>query len=436
MIRRVMPSFRLLVDRLGASRALPFLLYFLVAAGSVLRVWEAFLHNPLDQLFSDPARHWEYAHQTLSWSPWAVIDPPLFQMWVSLVQKWSFGVPLLVAVYTGLLSVATPWLWYGFLRQYLRLRMLALVGWAAFALLPSWIAIFSYFMTETLFLPLLGASLWQTMRADRKLTVASFSGMVALWTLTGLTRGIAVPLGGLAGLWVWLRHPRKVRTAGASILVVVSMLAPIAIRNHHFLNLWSPLGTGWPNQIYAASGKQVIELALTSEGTVWNYEFGSPSLYAKQLAPLSDWEPKRTGRVKVSVDLVKGPVDWQSVYQNNVLHGWAGLRLRWENLVLVMLGESWPDSNFEWPVPRAAHNMRWIWAPLFLFVMGAAAFRYRTVLARPLLPMLIAAWFFFQALSLLAVNEGRYRKPLEGLLMVEVLVILDRRLSPSSALRA
>jgi hypothetical protein len=40
-------------------------------------------------------------------------------------------------------------------------------------------------------------------------------------------------------------------------------------------------------------------------------------------------------------------------------------------------------------------------------------------------PALLATWFVCQGLLLLAVNEGRYRKPLEGRLIVEALVWIE-----------
>jgi hypothetical protein len=406
------------------------LLCALIVAGTVVRIREPFMHNPLDQLFSDPGRHWAHAREPLTPGPWAIIDPPVYQILLSVVQKWSLGLPPLVATYEGALSAVTPWLWYRYLRETLRSRTLALVGWGILAWLPSWIAIYGYLMTETLFLTLMGASLWQTMRARRLGTVSSFCGMVALWVLTGMTRGIAVPLGGLAGLWVWMKHPHKVRTVGASILIVLSMTVPFAIRNYHYLHLWTPFGTGWPNQVYAGSGRRTIHLDLVSEIGGWAYEFGSPSLYGKPLAPLSDWESKRTGTVKISVDFRKGADDWRSADEANAAHGSERLWLRWENLILLMFGPSWPDNNPEFLVARLADAMRWVWAPLFVAVVVASAIRYRTSLARPLMPVLIVTWFAFQGVTLLVVNEGRYRKPLEGMLVAQVLILLDRTRPP------
>jgi 4-amino-4-deoxy-L-arabinose transferase-like glycosyltransferase len=429
-----MVFFSRLFKYLRNSRIPAAFLHVVILAGSAVRVREAFVHNPMNELFSDPLRHWTFARETLSEQPWAIIDPPLFQMWLSLVQKWSMGVPLLVAIYAGALSAVTPWLWYRFLREHLSSRVLALTGWALLAWLPSWVTIFRYFMTETLFLPLLGASLWATLRADRRRTVSSFSGMTALWMLTGMTRGIAIPLGGLAGLWVWARGPHKGRKVAASLAIVFAMTVPLAIRNYNMINLWSPLGTGWPNQIYAVSGAHDIHLDLTRDGGTAYYQFGSPSMYALQLAPLSSWQTKRHGTVKVTADLRKGALDWETAYRNNEVHGRENLRLRLENVILVMLGESWPDNNRDCTFVSVALTIRWIWAPLFVLVLALSAAQYRRTLRRPLLPVMIATWFVFQATLLLVLNEGRYRKPLEGLLVAQLLVLLDtERLFPHKA---
>jgi hypothetical protein len=413
---------------LSARRVLPTSLYLLIVAGSLLRIVEPFVHNPMDNIFSDPERHWIHAGSTLSPPPWAIIDQPIFQMWLSLVQKWSLGLRALIATYAGLLSAITPWFWYRFLRECLRSRTLALFGWALLAWLPSWVGIFSYFMTETLFLPLMGWCLWQTMRARRKRTLPSFCGMVALWAVAGMTRGIGAPLGALASLWVWLYQPWRIRSAVVAGLIVLLMTVPISIRNHRYLHLWSPLGSGWPNQIYAESGYQsiLIDLLFEDDSTA-QYGFISPSLVVKPLAPLSDWEAKRSGVLHITADTRNGDRDWRSAYRNHVVRGPERLRLRWENLVLVMLGPSWPDNNPTNLVHRIELAMRWIWLPLFLVVLSTGARWYRSILTRPLVPALIGMWFLFQAVSLFAINEGRYRKPLEGLLIAELLVLLDNR---------
>ncbi len=105
--------------RLRSWRVHVYVLYVLVLAASIVRAREACVHSPLDQLFSDPGRHWAHAKEPLGTAPWILIDAPIFQMWLSIVQKWSLGVPLLVGVYQGAMSVLTPWFWYRFLLVYL-----------------------------------------------------------------------------------------------------------------------------------------------------------------------------------------------------------------------------------------------------------------------------------------------------------------------------
>jgi hypothetical protein len=399
-------------------------LLLLVLAGTAVRVREAFLYNPLNEIYSDPGRHWGNAREPLSTVPYVLFDQPLFQIWLSIVQKWTLGEPTLIASYTAALSAVTPWLWYRFLRECVRSRALALVGWALLAWLPSWIGIFGYFMTETLFLPLMGASLWQTARARRTRTTASFCGAVALWTLAGLTRGIALPLGGIACALVWIYQRRRVRAAVTAAAVALLIAVPFGIRNHHFDYLWSPIGNGWPGNIYAASGSRDINMKLTRDGESWQYFFLSPALCAMQLAPWK-WEPRRAGVISLSIDLRHGERDWQAAYQKHTLHGWAKLRLRWENVILVLFGESWPDNNMARRMARIAFPMRWIWPPLLLLSLGIAALRWRATLRQPLLPALIVTWFVVQAPSLLIINEGRYRKPLEGLLIADLVVVAD-----------
>jgi hypothetical protein len=60
--------------------------------------------------------------------------------------------------------------------------------------------------------------------------------------------------------------------------------------------------------------------------------------------------------------------------------------------------------------------------------------RIREAVREPFLPLLIAVWLFFQAWMLLVPNEGRYRKPFEGMLVAEVLLLVDLRLRRNAGL--
>jgi len=404
---------------------LPLALYIIIGVGCALRVYNVWVHNPVDHIWSDPQRHWDHAKDPLMASPMVVFDPPVFQMWLSVVQKFTLGIPELIAVYASLLSVLTPWCWYRFLREYLSSRTWALAGWALLAILPSWIGIYTYFMTETLFLPLLGVSLWFTVRADRKQTISAFLVMVLFWTITGLTRGIAIPLAGISAALVWFKHPQKLRSALFSGLMVFSLLAPLAYRNHHFFYLWAPHGNGWLNKIYAESGAREIKLHLSRDGAQWEYGFGSPSIDSRPFAPLSDWTSKRTGTVDVTVDFTKGSQDWKNALEASAKHGAERWSLHLENFIFLFFGDSWPDNNPEYFMGRMANLSRWLWAPGFLILTAISLIRWREQVSRPLLPVLILVLLYFQGWMLLVPNEGRYRKPLEGLLVVQALVVVD-----------
>jgi len=335
----------------------------------------------------------------------------------------------LVSLYVGALSIIAPWCWYRFLRETLSSRTLALAGWASLAILPSWIGIYSYFMTETLFLPALGASLWLSMRARRKKTLPSFLGTVAMWMFCGLTRPVAIPAAALFATIVWFGHPQKIRAAAWSLALIIATLAPISIRNYYYYGIWAPHGNGWINKIYASSGARVIELHFVKNGARWEYGFGSPSIDSRPFEPLSDWTSKRTGTVHVNVDFTHGSKDWKKAYDASALHGIALWSLHWENIVYLFFGNSWPDNNADYFMGRLANLSRWIWAPLGLLLLVASVIWWRNALSRPLVPLTIAIWLFFQGWMLVVPNEGRYRKPLEGLFVVYALVLLDAKRS-------
>ncbi|HEX3730975.1 MAG TPA: hypothetical protein VHV47_14280 [Opitutaceae bacterium] len=414
-------------------------LYLLIAAGSILRVQSVWTHNPMDHIWSDPERYWDQAKEPLTPSPLAIFDPPVYQAWLSVVQRFTQGLPGLVALYAAALSLAAPWCWYRFLREAAASRTLALAGWAALSLLPTWIGIYCYFMSETLFLPLLGASLWMTVRADRKRTVPSFLTMVAFWLVTGLTRGIAIPLAAAAALLVWVRHPQRLKSALTSGLLALAILAPLSYRNYHFYSLWAPYGNGWLNRIYAESGSRDIQLHFQRGGATWLYGFGSPSIDTHPLAPFSAWTSHRIGTAQVAVDFDAGLRDWKYALRASAQQGRARWRLHGENLIFLFFGDSWPDNNPGYFIGRLANASRWLWAPVLLGLLAASAVLWRDTLARPLLPAVIALWLLFQAWILLVPNEGRYRKPAEGLFVAQIVVLADqvaarrRRPNPEAA---
>src|SRR5689334_21572285 len=143
------------------------LLIFLVGLGSVIRIAAAFQHNPLDIQTTDPGRWWFTATHLSTLQPIAAIDPFAYQLWLGILAGLSNNSPTAIAFHNAVLSVLTPWIWHRVIREVTGNADIALIGWALLSGLPSWISIFSYTMSETLFLPAMGLAIWLTIRFER-----------------------------------------------------------------------------------------------------------------------------------------------------------------------------------------------------------------------------------------------------------------------------
>ncbi|WP_105104602.1 glycosyltransferase family 39 protein [Microbulbifer pacificus] len=399
-------------------------LYLLIILGIWLRVDQVFTHNPMDHIWSDPQRHWEQGTETLRRDPMTLTDPVMYQVYVGVLAKLTLGEPLLVAFFTALLACLTPWIWYRFARELLPGRMQATAVWAALSLLPSWIAIYSYFMQETLLLPLLGAALYASWRCRRKQTLASFLLMVVLWTLAGLTRGIAIPLAAVVTTWLWLVQSRKLAKAGYSLLLLGLLMGPLAYRSYAVMHMVSPHGIGQLVALYLRSGKREIHVHYSRQGAQWNYWFGSPSTGERPLAPLSDWTTSRDGQVHARVRIENGADDWNRALERYPWTMERYLSLTGENLIYLFFGSSWPDNNRERWLEAVNHQSRWLWTPLTLLLVVGSVFYWRRLRGTRLFTAVLMTWILVQGLLPIAVNEGRYRKPAEGLLLTQAILLL------------
>jgi hypothetical protein len=91
-------------------------------------------------------------------------------------------------------------------------------------------------------------------------------------------------------------------------------------------------------------------------------------------------------------------------------------------MVPLLFGSSWPDTNQTRAIGVANYWLRWMWVPLALACLVATIWlRHRQ--RERMLAGLLLTWFVAQALLPLAVNEGRYRKPFEGLLVAQCLLL-------------
>ncbi len=406
-------------------------LWAAIATGCALRFANPFLpgHNPLDQLWSDPARHWHNATDLLGRTPLQAINQIGYQVWLAMVAKVTLDIPVLVAAYAGLLSIATTWIWYRFFREFFRRKSTALLAWCVVLYLPSWFGVFRLFMSETLFVPLVGLSLWLTWRNKRKATVGSFVAMGLCWTLAGLTRGVAIPLAAVTTLFLWLFQDQKSRKALALGVPLAAILLACAYRTHVMSGVFHPLSSGHYDYAYAVSGKKTVHLVFHENGaTRYTYWFGSPSMGEMPFRPLSSWQTAREGRLNFSIDLHRQRESWREAFTAVATTDpswWPWLP---ENLIFLFLGSSWPDNNPAFVVDRLNIHLRWLFAPSFALAFVVLWFCRRE---RPhdcaLLGLVLLTWFVVQGLTPIVLNEGRYRKPVEGLVYCLPLLLWDRR---------
>lgn len=407
------------------TRLIRAVLLGLLLAACGYRVWLILRFNPMDHIWSDPGRHWHLGTKPLDTQPFAAIDPIGYHVYIGVLAKITAASPVLVAYWTALLSLSGPWLWYRFLRELLPSRDWALAGWVLLAALPSWSAIYSYFMQETLLLPLLGAALWTTWRCRRRRDTASFVLAVGIWLLAGLTRGICIPLAAVAMSWLWFEQENKLTKAAASLTLLLVVLGPLAGRSWSLARLISPHGIAGMNQLYHRAGTLNFSIDFSRRrGTErWHYEFTSPALLHPPLEPFSGWRTRREGSVSFSIDLDAGSRDWQAA--RDQLPSFDLGRAAWltaDNLIHLFFSHSWPDSNLERSIGKINYWMRWIWAPLAIVCLILTIMRWRQERQR-MLPALLLTWLLVQGFFPLAVNEGRYRKPFEGLLIAQCLLL-------------
>lgn len=400
-------------------------LLLLLAAACAFRVWLVFYYNPMDAIWSDPERHWIFGTRPLDTQPMAAIDPLGYHVYLGAIAKLTAGSHILVAYWTALLSLATPWLWYRFLRELLPSRDWALVGWVILAALPSWSGIYSYFMQETLMLPLLGAALWMTWRCRRKSDTSSFVLATGVWLLAGLTRGICIPFAAVSMTWLWLAQGDKRRKAAYALILLIAVLGPLAGRSWYMIRQVSPHGLGTMAYIFGRSGMLAFSVEFTRDAgkSHWEYRFLSPTHDQFPFAPLSDWQTRRYGQMNFQINLDAGRRDWKRAMDS--LEPWTIERaasLTGDNLVLLFFTESWPDSDRYRSVALWNYWMRWLWAPLAVLCLIWTVARWSRQRER-LLPALLLTWFLFQGLLPIAINEGRYRKPFEGLVIAQCLLL-------------
>jgi hypothetical protein len=397
-----------------------------ILAGSLMRIFVCFQHHPLDYLFSDPLRHWSNGQTFLHPDLMGIFDPIGYQIYLFFIQKLTGGNRLLIACSCGLLSAVMPWLFYRAAREFGVCRKYALFAWAAIVWMPSLVTIYHYFMMETLLLPLMGLGLWMSGRYLRKRTLASFLVAITVWMLASLTKTIAIPLACVCVAYCWWKSGWKLSYLSAGALIAIALILPNAIRTYRELGYSAPLGNAWITKILHRSGAKIIKVDWDGKS---HWEFSSPVCYVQPLAPLSSWMIHRANdnsTVSIHINSLFGERDWINAYRDTKLNGknwWLQLG---ENILLFCFSPSWPDGNRDEWDGWLSHHSRWIWCPLagLILVWNCRDFRERRFAMLPLAVTALTCFLLFQNLVTM---EGRYRKPVEPFLILNLFYLMSMK---------
>jgi hypothetical protein len=160
-----------------------------------------------------------------------------------------------------------------------------------------------------------------------------------------------------------------------------------------------------------------------------NLVFASPSCFIRPLEPVSSWAMRRAigdSKAYITINGSYGERDWKAAYEqyNHDPDEWLA---QWrENIILFFFAPSWPETGTsEWD-GHLEYRTRWIWAPLilFLFVCNAREFARRRF---DLIPVAVTLFTLVMALQNAVLTEGRYRKPVEPVLLLNLVWVLSRK---------
>jgi hypothetical protein len=386
------------------------------------------LRNPMDALFSDPWRHWENALLFLQPTPQGASNPYLYQLYLFLVQKGTHADKIAIGNVTAALSVAYVLVWYLFALSVFRQRLNALRFAAVLCWLPSHISIFGFFMNETLVLPLMGLAMFFTKRAVDTGSPSSFVGTAITWTLALLTRSVVGPIALACVLVAWLKVKQRRWTALAAASVVgLVCVGAASVHAHKVLKRYTPFGDNLVVAVYFVSAAHDYSIDFTGLG---HYGFSSPSLYVSPFAPFYEFKSIRLGVVSFKADPMKNGEDVKDTFETELRLNWKMLpRLVYENLIFFSFGHCWPTAGASGDRGDAICLWeRWIWLPLSLVsLVGSIAYLSRRGVAFVPLITLGFLFSFFVIAQISGFMEGRYRKPLEPVVVLAPIWLWESR---------
>jgi hypothetical protein len=412
---------------------LTWLLWACIAVGAETRMLVPVLINPLNNVFSDFARHYKNALDVEGVRLLTLLDQPGYEIFLNALLRITAQSPLAVAIAVGLLSVITPWLWYRWMRECLFSKRLALVGYAILSLLPNWIRYYSYFAQETLLLPLLGLALWMSWRAVRKATVVSYIVAAIAWGCASATKVSIMPAELIVWTWMFTHYRRResqmrtiyVGAITALLMICIYLAGPIRTYNHLGVLDLQPVSF---NRVIFEDGKKTVLLNFEyrmlnkSENQLHlqTLRFKSPSLDFQEFAPFSSWTSSRQGKSEYLIDLTGS-----SMRVHPEIHCPLSQRLHAteENFIFFWFGHEWPvDTLDESTFDYFFSCLRWIWLPLCILILAAAVL----LRSRSILVVLCLGFAAACTAQQFVISEGRYRLPWEGIAIAAALSLLEQ----------
>lgn len=424
-----------ILKRIAAVPRLELCLWTVVVLGGIIRVVYAIGNNPLDfTLTSDVLRHITNARDAIKQDIVYIMDSVGYQVWLGGALTIIGDSRFLMNVYTCALSLVTPWLYYLWMRESLGKRA-ALVGYAIMTWLPAWICYSTYFMQETLLLPLVALGLWLVWKSAKepRLPFMVVAGVICGAAIA--TKATVIPLMLVAFIGMTVIVAKGATNSNKLLLCVVPLLALIAV------SLWSPLKVYRqlhcfllvPHQTF---GKPYFESGARKAVITYRYNFfystpeggessdeqtaqlvsESPAIYDMPFHPFSNWIPSRQGQAEINVDLRNGTAQISPDFNPSIAER---LRYTLYNIIYFFWGDTWPvDDAF----PQGFMNSlagwsRWIWFPMTVFLLIAGAY-CRGVGPVTALSLVFLCFCLFQQYTLM---EGRYRLPWEGVAIAAML---------------
>ena len=418
----------------GQNKNITIALWTLVGAGIAIRLVNPFLSNPLDFLVSDPLRHFMSAKDCLQTGinpgvVYEILDPLGYQVWLSSVLRVTAGDRTAIAIYTALLSIVTPWIWYRWMRLALPGKQLALAGYAVLSLLPDWIKLYQFFLQETLLLPLVGLSLWISWRTEQRPSAGRFITSGLAWGFALMTKLTALPAALVTLIWLYVRFKsnKSLRLCSlAAIAIALSLFSLSALKIYNRTHAVVPFPPGDYHRIWYESGKKDLRFTIKFLDNQQGYkeylvEAGNPSLDL-QMKPVLDWETARKDTCDLTIDLTQTP---DKYLPNSNMSVQDRLRYTGENIMYFFFGLSWPENFVEKDKQLgAAHTWlkasRFIWMPITLAIAFLAIQQKRRDILVVLFAVTVAFFMFQQSIIL----EARYKKPWEGIAVATLLSLI------------